>query len=260
MICDPFKRHSRVIGALLMREMATRFGREGLGFAWLVAEPLVFCLGVIFLWAVTKPTFSSEHGIQLAPFVMSGYMSLILIRHLISLLTPAIQANMGLLYHRLVTPMHILIARIILEVGGATIAFVVLYGALLLIGQVSLPHDYLLLYAGWGIVAFSGAGFALIMTGLVMRFEAMERVVGLISYLMIPVSGAFFMVSWLPHSFQKVVLWVPFVHGTEAIRASIFGEFVETHYSFSYAIVVGAILNIVGLLLIFGSLDRVDVE
>lgn len=255
-----FKLHGRVVGALLMREMATRFGREGLGFAWLVAEPLVFCLGVIFLWALTKPTFNSEHGIQLAPFVMSGYMCLILIRHLINLLTPAIQANMGLLYHRLVTPMHILIARMVLEIGGATIAFVVLYLALLAIGQVGPPHNILLLYAGWGTVAFSGAGFALIMTGLVMRFEAMDRVVGLISYLMIPVSGAFFMVSWLPHSFQRIVMLVPFVHGTEAIRAAIFGEFVETHYSFIYAIAAGAILHVLGLLLIFSSLDRIDVE
>ena len=32
----------RVVGALLIREIYTRFGRESLGFAWIVAEPLVF--------------------------------------------------------------------------------------------------------------------------------------------------------------------------------------------------------------------------
>jgi capsular polysaccharide transport system permease protein len=31
----------RVVGALIIREIYTRFGRESLGFAWIVAEPLV---------------------------------------------------------------------------------------------------------------------------------------------------------------------------------------------------------------------------
>ena len=79
-----------------MREMTTRFGRKGLGFAWLVAEPMLFCFGVLILWSFTKPAY--EHGIRLAPFVMPGYMCLILIRHLISLLSAALPAHIGLLY------------------------------------------------------------------------------------------------------------------------------------------------------------------
>jgi capsular polysaccharide transport system permease protein len=34
----------RVVGALLIREIYSRFGRESLGFAWMVAEPLVFAI------------------------------------------------------------------------------------------------------------------------------------------------------------------------------------------------------------------------
>jgi capsular polysaccharide transport system permease protein len=46
----------RVVGALLIREIYSRFGRESLGFAWIVAEPLVFALPVLFVWrAVREP-------------------------------------------------------------------------------------------------------------------------------------------------------------------------------------------------------------
>lgn len=258
MIIKSVNSQCRILGALILREMQTRFGRQGLGFAWLVGEPMLFCFGVIALWTATKPAY--EHGIRVAPFVMTGYMSLLLIRHMINLLTAAIPANTGLLYHRQIAPLHLLAARMLLEFGGATVAFIIVYGTLLALGQVGLPADYLLLYAGWGLVAWVATGFALVMTGLVMRYEMFERIVGLISYVIIPVSGAFFMVSWLPPAARKIILWIPFVHGVEMIRGGVFGEFVETYFDPSYPLLVGFVLNILGLLLIAGAMDRIDVD
>jgi capsular polysaccharide transport system permease protein len=255
---EPIVRHFRIVGALIMREMATRFGREGLGFAWVVGEPLIFCFGVLVLWGVTKPAY--EHGVRVAPFVMTGYMCLILSRHMIGLLGGALQANLGLLYHRQIAPLHIFGARILLELGGATAAFFIVYLVLFCLKQVDLPHDYLLLYAGWGLLAWVSCGFALILTGLAMRYETFERVVGLISYILIPVSGVFFMVAWLPPGVRELYLYVPFPHGVEMIRAAVFGEFVPTYYDPLYAMSVGAVFNILGLLLIAGARDRISVE
>ena len=82
----------------------------------------------------------------------------------------------------------------------------------------------------------------------------------MISYILIPLSGAFFMVAWLPPAAQEVALLIPFVHGVEMIRAGVFGEFVETHYDVAYALGLGAIFNILGLLLISASIHRLDVE
>lgn len=253
-----FHRQSRILGALLMREMNTRFGREGIGFLWLIAEPMAFCLGVMILWTLTKPPY--EHGVRIAPFVMTGYMSLILLRHQIALSSAALQANIGLLHHRQIAPLHIYLSRNLLEVAGATVAFIVVYIVLLALGQVSLPHDPLLLYSGWLLLAWIGMGFALILAGLGMRYEVMERLVPLIGYLLIPISGAFFMVSWLPPHVQSLYLYVPFPHPIEMIRAATFGEFVETHYNALYALALGTIFNIIGMLLVASSRDRIDVE
>ena len=41
---------ARVIRALLLRELITRFGRRNLGLLWLVVEPMLFTLGVAALW------------------------------------------------------------------------------------------------------------------------------------------------------------------------------------------------------------------
>ena len=258
MVSGAIARQWRVIIALVMREMTTRYGRQGLGFAWVIGEPLVFCFGVLILWSLTKPAY--EHGIRLAPFVMTGYMSLILIRHFLALLSSAIQANLGLMYHRQIAPLHLLVSRIVLEFAGASAAFMVVYGILLALGQVSLPHDYLILYCGWLLLAWNASGFALVMSGLAMRYEIMERLVPVISYVLIPISGAFYMVSWLPPLGQKLVMFIPFVHGIEMVRSGVFGEFVATHYNAPYALSVGAIMNIIGLLIIAASRDRIEVE
>src|SRR6201987_6391707 len=91
----------RVVGALLIREIYSRFGRESLGFAWIVAEPLVFAIPVLFVWrAVRDP---NEHGISLMPFLWSGYLPLLLFRHLGDRILLFIRANVALLYHQRVT-------------------------------------------------------------------------------------------------------------------------------------------------------------
>lgn len=253
-----FADQARILGALMMRELATRFGRQGLGFAWLVGEPLIFCVGVILLWSLTKPAY--EHGIRIAPFIMTGYMCLVLMRHQIALSLGALQANIGLMHHRQIAILHLFLARNMLEVAGATGAFIIVYAALMALRQIGAPHDWLLLYSGWFILAWMGMGFALILAGLAMRFEVMERVVPILSYILIPVSGVFFMVNWLPPAYREAYLLVPFPHPVEMIRAGVFGEFTPTYFDPPYALAWCAIFNILGMVLIYGARDRVDVE
>ncbi len=50
----------RVIGALLRREMLTRYGRHNIGFLWLFVEPMIFTIGVTILWTATKSVHGSD--------------------------------------------------------------------------------------------------------------------------------------------------------------------------------------------------------
>ena len=247
-----------IIKALVLREMVTRFGREGLGFVWVIGEPLLFCIGVMMMWSLLKPAY--EHGIRLAPFVMTGYMSLLLFRHQISFAMGALQANVGLLYHRQLRILHFFAARGMLEFLGGTAAFVVVYVALLGLGQVSMPQDWLVLILGWLLLGWMGVGLALVFAALSMRFELMERLVPVLTYALIPFSGAFAMTEWLPEPYRSAYLWIPLPHGVEMVRAGVFGEFVPTHYDPLYALTWGTGFVLLGLLLLSGAKDRVLVE
>jgi len=72
----------RVVGALFMREFVTRWGRRNLGFAWLFAEPLVFAFPVIAMWSMMRSPV--EHGLPMIGFIWSGYLPLLIFRHVTS--------------------------------------------------------------------------------------------------------------------------------------------------------------------------------
>jgi capsular polysaccharide transport system permease protein len=52
----------RIIRALMLREVLTRFGRESLGVFWLMGEPLILTVGVILMWSVAGVHSEREYG------------------------------------------------------------------------------------------------------------------------------------------------------------------------------------------------------
>lgn len=242
----------------MLREIATRFGREGLGFFWLVGEPLLFCVGVIVLWTFMKPAY--EYGVRVGPFVMTGYMCLILLRHQLSYSINAMAANIGLMYHRQVKPVHIFVARGLIETCGTTLAFFIVYSLLLVLGQVGPPKDWGLLYNGWFSLAFLAFGMGLTMSTIAIRFETFERLTQLIMYLLIPLSGAFFMASIVPPKYREQFLLIPLPNSIEMVRAGVFGEFVETHYHPVYPWVWAGGMILLGLLLLKLVRGYIEIE
>lgn len=251
------RRQSQLLGALILREMATRYGRRGGGFLWVVGEPLIFCFGVIVMWMLIG---RGHEGVAVAPFVMSGYMCLLLLRHAISFSSSAVSSNLGLLYHRHLAPLHFYLARMILELAGSTAAFIVVYLVLLLSNQVSLPFDLLSIYSGWLLMWVMAMGTGFILSGCAMRSEIVERFVPIVSYAMIPLSGVFFMIDWLPEAVREKYLWIPFPNAVEMIRHGVFGESVVTHFRPAYAVASAFVMLLLGLLLIHNAEGYVDVD
>lgn len=258
MIFSAVRNHFRIVGALILREIVTRYGREGLGFLWLVAEPLLFCFGVMGLWALIKPEY--EHGVRVAPFVMTGYMCLLLFRHTVGYSAGALQANVGLLHHKRVRPLHIYISRSIMELAGGTGAFILVYSVLLLLNAVELPSNFLLLYYGWITLSALSTGFAMIFASLAIKYDVMERILPVVMYIQIPLSGAFIMVDWVPPRYQALYLLNPLPHTIEMVRAATFGEFVQTHYDPLYPAFWAAGMVFLGLLLLSQTQKYLEIE
>jgi ABC-type polysaccharide/polyol phosphate export permease len=235
----------RVIGALLMREVLTRFGRHNIGFLWLFVEPMLFTLGVTALWTLAGAANGSN--LPIVAFALSGYSSVLLWRNMPSRCIGAITPNLALMYHRHVKVVDIFAARLLLEAAGATISFMVLGIIFSVIGWVTPPEDIGKVLFAWFMLAWFGFSLAIFMGAWSEQSEIVDKLWHPASYLLFPLSGAAYMVDALPKTAQEFVLLLPMVHGVELLREGYFGSTFKAHYSLGYMVVCCAFLNLLGL-------------
>jgi ABC-type polysaccharide/polyol phosphate export permease len=247
----------RVLYALMMREIITRFGRDNLGVLWLVAEPMIFTLGVATLWSLAGLTHSSS--IPVVAFAVTGYSSVLMWRNAASHSSMAVENNKSLLYHRGVLVIDVILTRIALEIAGASCSFAVLSLTFIFVGWMPAPVDLSLVLAGWLMLAWFGASLALAIGGGTAFTPVVERLWVPVAYLLFPMSGAAYMVDWLPTRLQSLVLYLPMVHGIELLRQGFFGNVVRAHYDVGYMTGSCLVLTLLGFFLVREAARRVEV-
>lgn len=253
---NSLKIQGRVIHALLMREIITRYGRHNLGFAWLFLEPMIFTLGVATLWYMTK----SAHGssLPIIPFAVIGYSTILLWRNVANRAGGAVQANIGLLYHRNVRLIDVYFARSFLEVIGATMSFLILSMVFNLLGLMDLPYDFLYMAFGWLLLAWFALALGFVVGCIFEMSEVVDRLWHAFTYLMFPLSGAAFFVYWAPPTFREFVLYIPMVHFTEMIRHGYYGDLVPTFENLTYILTWNMSLTFLGLYLVRYTSNKLE--
>jgi len=247
---------SRVLHALLMRELITRFGRDNLGVLWLIGEPMLFTLGVATLWSAAGLHRGS--GIPIVAIAVTGYSSVLMWRNATNQCGAGIEQNKSLLFHRSVLVIDVFLTRIALEIIGATSSFIVLSFVFIYVGWMRAPTNLLLVISGWFMLAWFGASLAMLVGAASAMSPLVHRLWHPVAYLLFPLSGAAFMVEWLPKDLQSVVLLLPMVHGVEIIRNGFFGTIVPTHYSASYMAECCLVLSLCGLFVVREASRRVE--
>lgn len=248
----------RVFNALLMREILTRYGRHNIGFLWLFAEPMLFTLGVTAFWSVAK--LHQISSIPIVAFAITGYSSVLLWRAMPSRCISAIEPNLPLFYHRNVQLLDVFLARISLEAVGTTTSFVCLILVFWGLEWLHFPENVLAVASAWLMLAWFGAGLALLLGALSATTELVEKLWHPVSYLLFPLSGAAFIVDGLPHAAQEAVLILPMVHGVEYLREGYFGSQITAHYDLGYMAAWNAALTIAGLAKVWAIADKVRPE
>ncbi len=248
----------RVIGALLLREVMTRYGRHNIGMLWMIGEPMLFTLGISALWYFSKMHSTAE--IPVVAFAITGYSSVLVWRNTANHCLKAIEPNLSLMYHRNVKVIDVFLARILLELIGATASMILLTIFFASLGMMKWPHDIFIVASAWFLLSWFAMALGFVVGSISERSEFFERIWHVVTYLMFPLSGAVFMVHWLPQTAQKVVLWLPMVHGVEMIRHGFFGSAVPTYENPAYFALVNFLLSLIGLALLKETGRRVQPE
>ena len=238
----------RVIGALLMREIITRDGRNNIGFLWLFVEPLLLTLVIVLMWKFLRADRVSS--LNIIAFVITGYPMAMMWRNASNRAIGAIAANASLLYHRNVRVLDTIFARMLLEIVGATIAQIAIMAVLIAIRWIDFPQDVFYMLLAWLLMSMFAVALGLVICSIAFKFEAFGKVWSTLSFVMLPLSGAFFFVYTLPRQIHDYVLWIPMVHGTEMLRAGYFGASVTTYENPWYLLLCNLVLLLLGLAMV----------
>ena len=246
----------RVIGALLRREMLTRYGRNNIGFLWLFVEPMLFTLVMTAIWSVRR----AGMDIPVAAFAITGYPVAMIWRNSVSRSINAIAPNNTLLYHRNVRVLDIFASRIILEISGTVASFALLVIGFIFFGWMQPPEDLLKVVSGLFLTTWFGIALALVIGSSAERSEIVDRLWSPFSFFLFITSGVFYLVDWLPPFAREYILWLPMVHGIELVRDGYFGRLFHAHYDMGYLLFSCMLLSFLGLAMVREAGKRVELS
>lgn len=237
----------RVIQALTSRELMTRFGRQNIGFLWIMVEPLMFAGLVGVVWSYLRGP--EAYGLSILAFIVTGYIPLTFLRHSFGRSASIFVANSALLYHRQVKVLDFISVRVLIEAIGAMMAFLFAAIVLIFFDVFPIPSHVGSLVAGWAIYAFFVLSVCTVLAPLSELSEVVEKLVPISVYISIPFSGVFNLASWMPPNIREALMWSPMVSGMELMRYGVFGDVITPYYDVGKALSVSTVCLLVGLIL-----------
>jgi capsular polysaccharide transport system permease protein len=240
---------ANVIGALLMRELHTRYGRENIGYLWMVLEPMTLAVAVSSLHAGDK-NHLLRGDIHAVPFAIIGYCVFIIFRGIFTRAEGALEANTPLLYHRMVTIFDILFSRALLEWAGVGMTLIIMLGFSAAFGMSSPPARPLDLMLAVTLMVWFSFALSMIACAATHDNRLMARLVHPVTYILMPISGAFYQLQWLPKPYRTWLSWFPMTQIFELARYGQFHSAKDTYVNMTYVLFTCMTLTYLGLVAI----------
>lgn len=252
------KVQGRVLGALILRELHTRYGRSNIGYLWLIGEPLM--LATVITLMHMNSSSHHEGGIHPAAFMATGYCVFIIFRGIFNRAEGAIEANQPLLHHHVVTIPDIMIARCSVDAIGCFLAFTILFTLGVMLGITPPPERPLHLLAGIGFMIWWSVSLAFIAVAVTYNKHSLGRMMHVLSYFSIPISGAFIPLGVMPPAALEYLRWFPMALIFEQVRYGAFRSAPSEYMAPGYVAIFCACLTYIGFLMVRRLRRRVAVR
>lgn len=228
---------ARVVNALILREINSRFGGSRLGYLWAIITPVVSILVLYALFVTIRERETS--GMPLLLFLVTGWFTYGYYQSMVSQLGAAAEANRSLLMHQNVTRLDCVTARAALETL-TTVAFFIV-GALIaaLLEGSGWPDDMLLVTESFFAAGLFGAGLGVTMCAISTYFPVAMNFLQPFNRFGFFLSGVIFTAAMLPSWTYDFIKWNPLLHPVEGMRQGWFETYqspiLDLGYTYSIA-------------------------
>jgi len=228
----------RSISALILREMATSYGRSPGGYLWAVLEPVggLAVMTIAFSLAFRSPALGNNFPL----FYATGFLTFQMYSDLSAKLGQAIRFSKPLLFYPAVTYADAIIARFLLNALTHLMVFYILMAGIMWFFESGSILNYNAILNSLGMSLSLGLGIGTLNCFLLTRFPLWERVWVILNRPMFIISAIFFLFETVPEPFRDYLWYNPLVHVTGEMRRGFYatydGAYVNSLYVYGIAV------------------------
>lgn len=235
----------RAVFALILREMATTYGRSPGGYLWAVLEPAggIALLSFVFSIAMKNPPL----GISFAMFYATGMLPFMMFNDISGKMATALLFSRQLLAYPSVTFIDALLARFILNLLTQLMVAYVIFAGIMLTMETRVIPNYSVIVLAMAMTAALALGVGVANAFLFTRFPIWQRMWSVLMRPMFIISGIFLLPEAIPQPYRDYLLWNPIVHIIGMMRRGFFANYDATYASPTYVMAVSGIALLFGL-------------
>ncbi|MEL7165882.1 MAG: ABC transporter permease [Pseudomonadota bacterium] len=242
-------RGGRVVGALLLREMSTTYGRTPGGYIWAILQPvaMIALLTVVFSFILRAPSL----GTSFVLFYATGFLPLRTFQEVSNSVGAAVQFNLAMMAYPRVTFVDVLTARALLSVMTQIMVTAIVLTAVLIIEDARSILDFRPILITYAAVIFLAVGIGTLNSYLTFSFHLWRSLWSILTRPLFLISGVFFIYEDLPRTAQDILWFNPVLHLTGLMRTGVYSTYTPEYISVTYVAVCAGLPLVFGLLLLF---------
>lgn len=242
-----FAVQKRVVHALMMREVHTRYGRFKLGYLWAIFGPLIHVATFVVLFKMLNRASPIGGGLEF--FFVSGLIPFFAFqRHAVNVMS-SYRANNALFSYPQVKKIDATIARFILDFSTYAFVFLVVTAFLTFLGFETYIENLVIFMLFIFVATLFGHGVGLINLYIIQFWSSYENIYAGISRLLYFTSGVFFVVDSMPKALREILLINPVLHIVELGRSTLYPHFNSSSASLDFVLWSVLVVLCIGMLL-----------
>ncbi len=234
------------MGAVILRDMRTRFFNHGLGFIVQSLWPLFHILVVMMI--NVSAGRAAPYGDNPMIFFASGLMPALLFIYISRFMSLSIILNKPMLSFPVVRITDILFARAFLEVTAGFITIALMWVIFTVLGISPYPDDpvqAILAYLATILLALGVGTIVGVITSFLPIFATIYALMGIVFYV---TSGCLFVTSNFPDQIAIPMSYNPVLQCVEWMRTAYFENYSDRLVNREYLVAFGASTLLVGLI------------
>ena len=241
------KRQRRVVFALMLHNIRTRFGGHGLGYLLAIAWPLAHML-VIFATFIVFAR-AAPYGDSILLFIGTGTVPFMSFSYLWRFMMMAVLITRPLLAFPEVKILDVLLASALLETLAACLVTIIMIVIAWFVGIDFMPKDIVQAAFAFGAALLLGLGFGLLngVLALAVKFWAHGRCTR--DHRVVDSLGRRICARCLPEAARNILAYNPVLHVVAWMRSAYYEGYGDLILDRGYAIAFGLGAVFLGLLL-----------